>query len=135
MPDEVDVRSNRLLVVDDEPLVCSLLQDVARSAGWRAVCASRPADIEQRASERYDAALVDVHLGPVDLQDVLVRIAVHSPGCAVVLMTGSAEHEATVAAVRAGRGGVRVVGSLHKPVRLGALTELLEELAADQPVA
>ena len=120
----------RLLVLDDEPLVCELFLDVARSALFEPCCASGATDIASVVSDRYDAAVVDLHLGELDVLDVLARLAQSSPGCDVVLMTGAAVSSTGVAAGWARARGLNVVAELQKPVRLRDLRCLLESLAA-----
>jgi DNA-binding NtrC family response regulator len=131
VPDTSDVAA-RLLVLDDEPLVCELFHDVAR---FEPCCASGAVDIAAAVSGRYDAAIVDLHLGKVDVLDVLTRLAVNSPGCDVAIMTGSALSSTAVAAGWARSCGLNVVAELQKPVRLPELRRLLELFASSAGAA
>ena len=120
----------RLLVLDDEPLVCELVGDVARAAGFELRCASGTDEIDAAVACPCDAAVVDLHLGAVDVHDVLARLAGASPHCRVLLMTGSALASASEAAAWARSCGLDVVDEVHKPVPLPELRRLLAALAA-----
>jgi len=136
MPDGAG-RRGTVLVLDDEPLVCELVSDIAIAAGLSPLSASTTYEIAARASERVDVAVVDLHLGDIDVLDVLSRLAASSPTCSLVLMTGSCETTAGTAAAWARSCGLDVVAELHKPVSLRELRSLLEALPtnAGEPVA
>ena len=84
-----DAPKPRLLVIDDEAMVCELVVDVARSAGYDAQSASTPADIGAMTAQSFDLAVVDLHLGGVDALDVLSRLAALGSCHRVLLITGS----------------------------------------------
>lgn len=132
---EPDGERARLLVLDDEPLVCELFLDMARTMGFETRCASGASDIAAAAAGSYDAAVVDLHLGDVDVLDALSRLAAGSPGCDVVLITGSAVSSTSAAAGWARTLGLHVVAELHKPVRIAELRTLLAGLTTGAPAA
>jgi len=136
MPDSAG-RRGTVLVLDDEPLVCELVSDVAIAVGLSPRCASTMHDIAARACERYDVVVADLHLGAIDVPDVLRRVAESSPVCSLVLMTGSCETTAGTTAAWARSCGLDVVAELHKPVSRRELRRLLESLSttAGEPVA
>jgi two-component system NtrC family sensor kinase len=133
VPDTTDCCA-RLLVLDDEPLVCELFLDVARSARFDPCCASGAGEIAASLSGRYDAAIVDLHLGQLDVLDVLTRLGENSPGCDVALITGSALSSTGVAAGWARSCGLNVVAELQKPVSLPELRRVLGSFAASAAV-
>jgi CheY-like chemotaxis protein len=108
---------------------------MARSAGLEPRCASSASDIAAAAAGSYDVVVVDLHLGEVDVLDVLSRLADASPGCDLVLMTGSAVSSTGIAAGWARTLGLHVVAELAKPVRIPELRSLLAGLAAETSAA
>lgn len=79
----------RILVVEDEPLVASLLCEVLEQAGFRTRSASNAADARDIADDfDPDAALIDINLGPgpngIQLGQVLHQVM---PGVALVFLT------------------------------------------------
>ena len=79
----------RLLVVEDEPMVASLLSDVLRSAGFDVLTVTNVVDARVQAEEfDPDAALIDINLGEgpngLQLAHMLHRTR---PDIALVILT------------------------------------------------
>jgi two-component system, NtrC family, response regulator HydG len=114
-------RRPRLLVVDDEPSMCALVQrfgetqefDVVSHAGGHALLAELHAI-------KPDAALLDRNLPEVDGLDILRSIRDVDPDCQVILMTAHATVESAIQAVKLG-----AVDYLSKPLDFNRLAELL----------
>ena len=79
----------RLLVVEDEPMVASLLSDVLRSAGFDVLTVTNVVDARVQAEEfDPDAALIDINLGegPNGLQ-LAHLLHTTRPDIALVILT------------------------------------------------
>ena len=58
-------KRRRILVVEDDFLVATLLAEILESAGWQVIgpVAHFPTALDAAASEGFDAAVLDVNLG------------------------------------------------------------------------
>lgn len=85
--------AQRVLVVDDEKALCSVLKDLLEIEGYEAnVCHDVQSAKDEMATSRYDAAMVDVFLSDTPTGLALGQhIAVHYPETGLILMTGYAE--------------------------------------------
>ena len=111
----------RLLVVDDEPGIRSLIQkfaegcdfDVVTHSGGRTLLSEIP-------TIRADAALIDRNMPEIGGLDILRVIREIDPECQVILMTGAATVESAIEAVKLG-----ALDYLSKPLDFERLAELL----------
>ena len=79
----------RILVVDDEPDVCWILENVLRPAGYVVTTTTRGAQaLELLAEEHYAAAFVDAELPDLDGLELARLIRQRSSDTAVVLISG-----------------------------------------------
>jgi two-component system response regulator AtoC len=94
-----------VLIVDDDPSLCSVLSaDLARD-GFRASATQAPEDALARASsaqDDVDAVLADVNTGSLSGTSLCERLVASGCDVPVVLMTAFATLETVVAAIRAG---------------------------------
>lgn len=122
-----------VLVVDDEPLVRSLLRDAlaARARVVEAEDAEQAIEILQgRARETIDLALVD-HVLPKRSGLELLQITKREwPWLPVVLITGFGSEELVLKALRGGASDY-----LRKPIQMKALLEIVGALTAQPHVA
>jgi DNA-binding response OmpR family regulator len=109
----------RVLVVDDEPLICEMLGECMRDEGWLAVCAGDGAEA-LRLGAGADVAVVDAALaGQISGLDLASQL--ESVGIPVLMMSGEADAlEETL--------GSRRRGVLAKPFRIATLLEALRSL-------
>ena len=118
-------RPVRLLVADDEPQVLEICTRVAERLGYE--CAT--AEDGNKAARlvdgsRFDIVLTDVRMPGCDGFELFRYIRAHSPGSAVVMMTGYGTIEQAVAALKSG-----VTDYITKPFEATQLGELLAQLA------
>jgi DNA-binding response OmpR family regulator len=114
----------RVLVVDDEPLVCEMLRECLAAEGCAVLCAADA--LGAPPASEIDVAVIDVVIpGELDGLDLAVRY--EETGVPVILMSGEA-----VALDR-----VRATGRpcLQKPFRVTELLELLQSRASERPHA
>jgi len=113
----------RVLVVDDEPMIVSLLSTVLREKGWDVTEARSGTDgIDQLDRARFDVILTDLVM-PGDSGIDLLRAAkeIH-PGVEVILMTGCATADTAIEAMRNG-----AFHYIMKPLKIEEVVNLVEK--------
>jgi two-component system response regulator PilR (NtrC family) len=113
----------RILVVDDEPAIVSLLATVLRDKGWDvAEAGSGTEGIDLLERDQYDVILTDLVM-PGDSGIDLLRAAkeIH-PDVEVILMTGYATADTAIEAMRGG-----AFHYLVKPLRIEEMLHLAEK--------
>jgi CheY-like chemotaxis protein len=79
----------RILVVDNEPDICWVLESILRPAGYAVTTTTSGAEAMERiARESYAVAFVDAKLPDLDGLELAASIRQQSPHTAVVLMSG-----------------------------------------------
>jgi signal transduction histidine kinase/CheY-like chemotaxis protein len=82
----------RILVVDDEPTVLSVIERVLQQSGYDVtVCTGGQQALSYYASNRFDLVLLDVMMPDLDGVEILQRLRAAHPTARVMLMTGHAE--------------------------------------------
>ena len=99
----VPVTADRILVVDDEPNICRLLQRYLGRLGYEVeIAGSVPEALQLLGRARFDLVLTDLRLpGPSGL-DLLVEVRTRSPGTRTILMSAHADVYAAAAAIERG---------------------------------
>jgi two-component system response regulator AtoC len=98
------IRKPVLLVVDDEAGMLALIERFAAPAGFTVITSANAADATAHIGETApDVALVDVRMPEIGGLDVLRAIRASQPQCQVILMTGHAEVDSAIEAVKLGR--------------------------------
>jgi len=118
----------RILVVDDEPAIVSLLSTILREKGWDVTGAhSGTEGIEKLERGRYDVILSDLMM-PGDSGIDLLRAAkeIH-PDVEVILMTGYATADTAIEAMRG--GAFHYVG---KPLKAQEVLNLVDKAYAQR---
>ena len=113
----------RVLVVDDEPMIVSLLSTVLRERGWDVTEARSGTDgIDQLDRARFDVILTDLVM-PGDSGIDLLRSAkeIH-PDVEVILMTGYATADTAIEAMRNG-----AFHYIMKPLKTEEVVNLAEK--------
>ncbi len=107
-------RRPRVLVVDDEPRIRSLLSDVIPDMGFD-VTAARTAEEAIRAMEQSpaDIAILDLQLPVMQGMDLFSHLRERWPGMQVIVMTGFGDLATARAAIQ-----LDVVDFLTKPCHL-----------------
>jgi len=83
-----------ILVVDDERMLCDLLQEMLRQHGHEVFTAySGQEAIELHRQRRPHFTLLDLHLPDMNGIEVLTRIRESDPKAAVMILTGAASDE------------------------------------------
>ncbi len=93
----------RILIVDDEPSICSLLKLVLEEAGYETVIAGSVTQSQELIRDLgFDLVISDLVLPDGDGIEVLRIAKVQDPEIPVIIITGFATVESAVAALKAG---------------------------------
>lgn len=113
----------RVLVVDDDPVVCKSFDRVLSGKGYAVVTAGNGEEaLRKIAAEAYDAVFTDIKMPGMDGIAVAEQIRAQRPWLPVVIVSGYATDQNEA---RAKSAGVRAV--LHKPLS----PEMIEQCALD----
>lgn len=94
---------DRILVVDDEPVVLDVLSDVLEREGFAVTLASRAsAALDELARQTFDLVLSDIRMPGMDGFELLRRVGSAHPGTDVILMTGYASVDGAIDALQLG---------------------------------
>ncbi|MBI4057631.1 MAG: sigma-54-dependent Fis family transcriptional regulator [Elusimicrobia bacterium] len=96
-------KSERILVIDDEPGMCRLLETILGEAGYQVVSFSNPIQA-LKAIERdsYNLVITDIRMPKVNGMDLLKAVKTSSPKTPVVLITAHGTVESAVHAMKLG---------------------------------
>ncbi len=111
-----------ILIVDDEPGICTMLMLCFQKHGFRVTCAGDAAEASQLlALEQFDAIISDVMMPGEDGITFLGRIHESWPDLPVVLMTGHAQIQMAVNAIKNG-----VFDFVCKPFNVDHMHKIVE---------
>lgn len=109
--------TRRLLVIDDEAVLRSLLSDMLEACGYQAdVAADGPTGLARFRARRYEAVITDLAMPGMNGLQVATEIRMLDPDVQIILLTGSAP---ALTDNRARESGVTTL--LHKPIALADL--------------
>ncbi|MCL5952466.1 MAG: response regulator transcription factor [Chloroflexi bacterium] len=123
LPASRDERTERILVVDDEKTIRTVIAEALQSFGYRVQTASN-ADLALKAclAESFDLALVDMRMpGSMDGMGLLGEMHRQWPEMVVILLTAFASLDSAITALRQG-----AYDYLVKPVSLAQIKETVE---------
>ena len=93
----------RILIIDDEPHLLTILSIMLESAGYEAQRASSGEEgLAAALAGEFDAVLCDVRMPGLDGMGVLARLREERPQLPVIMITAFASVESAVAAMKAG---------------------------------
>ena len=95
--------SAKVLVVDDEALICNLLDRVLRTEGYEVETSTNPEEgLALLKQQSYDVLVTDLHMSGMNGLALLERVRKIQPTCEVVMMTGYASVETAREALKQG---------------------------------
>jgi len=122
--------TNRLLIVDDEPGITRVIEAAARDLGFE-VMAINDTDQFEKALETIKPTIIflDIAMPGRDGMELIGYLAMGNYPGRIVVMSGSHERYIEMSSTIAKTRGLWVAGTLAKPFRKQAVTDLLVSLA------
>lgn len=117
------MKSEQLLVVDDEKAIRMVIGDALETAGYRVQTAANPTQALALCQEQvFDLALIDLKMqGAMDGLDLLKQLRHRSPSTVVIVLTGFGTLDSAIAAMREG-----AFDYLTKPASIAQILESVE---------
>lgn len=113
----------RVLVLDDEPIVCKRLQPVLEKKGYVVeTFFESEAALKRFLENPFDIVITDLKMKGMDGMQFLTEVKQHSPATEVIVITGFATMETAKESFRKG-----VFDFLAKPFKLGEIQEVIEK--------
>ncbi len=98
-----DEEINSILVVDDEEIMRSFLQDVLTGEGYQVdIVPTGEEAVDKVGEKRYDLVITDIKMSGIDGIQVLSQVKEINPATEVVVMTGYASLESAVESMKMG---------------------------------
>jgi DNA-binding NtrC family response regulator len=117
----VDERPKRLLIVDDERVVCDAIARHLRNAGFEThVAYSGPTALEILHDSVFDAALIDIRMPRVTGLEVLEQLKRGNPDAKAIMMTSYADISSAVHSIAQGAEDI-----ISKPVDIEEIISTL----------
>jgi DNA-binding NtrC family response regulator len=117
----------RVLVLDDEPIVCDRLGPALEKHGFRVETFTESrAALDRLSEERFDILITDLKMKKPDGMEVLAILKREWPETRVIVITGFATVETAKEALRQG-----AVDFIAKPFRMRELVDLVRKVAAE----
>lgn len=113
----------KVLVLDDEPIVCKRLKPALEKAGYEVESFTKSAEAMQRIKEQeFDIVITDLKMEGLDGMDFLTEVKKRSPGTEVIVITGFATMETARKSYQQG-----VFDFVSKPFKLGEIQEVVRK--------
>jgi len=111
----------RLMVIDDEPIVCRRLKQILEKTGYEVDVFNDGADaIKGLGENSYDIIVTDLKMEGVDGMKILETARAKNPATKVIMITGFAEMETAREAFRKG-----VFDFISKPVEIDVIKQVI----------
>jgi len=102
-PDEAEKSLGRILVLDDEPIVCDMVAEVLSNGGFSCEKAHTASEaLDRLSSESFDCLVSDIRMPGMDGIELLKKARAIDPDLEVILMTGLVDANSAIAALKAG---------------------------------
>jgi DNA-binding NtrC family response regulator len=114
-------RQVRVILLDDEPIVCERLKPALEKIGFYVEAFTKSQDVIDRFSEeKFDVLVTDVKMQKPDGLDVMNFVKQQSPATKVIIITGFATEETAAEAMEGG-----AVEFIAKPFKISQLRDLI----------
>ncbi|MEJ5300420.1 MAG: response regulator [Thermodesulforhabdaceae bacterium] len=119
-------RPLKILILDDEPIVCKRLQPALEKLGYEVESFTDSVEATRRIQETsYDIVITDLKMKEIDGMRFLEEVKSRYPKTEVIVITGFATMETAKQSFRKG-----VFDFIAKPFKLGELQEVVNRAAA-----
>ncbi|TIH12815.1 sigma-54-dependent Fis family transcriptional regulator [Marinifilum sp. JC120] len=93
----------KVLVIDDDPLACNSLMELARKMGHEAECALCIRDgLQKNTTGEFDVVFLDIRLPDGNGLDILPQLREHEASPEVIILTGLGDPDGAELAIRSG---------------------------------
>lgn len=117
----MEQKEGTILVIEDEPAVCTAIANVAKSMGYETLTAYDAVEgMEKLSSSSIDAVVLDIQLPGINGLEALPKILSNRPGVRVIVITAYGTMETAMTAIQ--RGAFEY---LLKPVDIETLKTVL----------
>ena len=121
--------ARRVLVVDDDPNVASMLSDLVQTFGYRTATASNAAQALRAVREFLPhVVLLDIRMPGIRGDTVLARLRTSAPSLPVIMVTGNRDEDEAKRVLAAGAWDY-----VSKPVDSAYLERAIAAAAATSP--
>jgi len=121
--------SNRIIVLDDDPLICDLVAEVAQELGFASLIPSDGADFLARLDEfSPNLIFLDLQMPGMDGIEVIRRLAERGIDAQILLASGEGHQILHTAKSLAEKRGLKLAGTLQKPFLLEGLESQLRRI-------
>jgi len=128
MPDIDPAAHNRPLVIDDDPGILSVIEEVASDVGYGVCVTTRAAEFfDLLSSHKPTLLMIDLVIPNTDGVDLLRFLAKDRSTAQIVLMSGLDEKVLATANALGVNQGLNMMGILRKPIDLEELEGRLRE--------
>jgi DNA-binding NtrC family response regulator len=118
----------RVLILDDEPIVCERLKPALEKSGFEVETHTDSQKVIDRlVEEKFDVLVTDLKMQGPDGIDVLRFAQEHAPATKVIIITGFATVDTAREAMRSG-----AVDFIPKPFKITQLRDLIVSLTEGQ---
>ncbi|HUS25647.1 MAG TPA: EAL domain-containing response regulator [Candidatus Binatia bacterium] len=124
-----------LLIIDDEPDVCSFIADVGEGVGYAARIAHDANEVRECLKDPADVVVLDLVMPDMDGVQTLRELADRGARSKIILVSGYDRRVLDTTARLARHLGLRLGAILPKPMRLATLRDALAEPVAELPAA
>lgn len=120
------MKRNRLLIVDDDPLICKTLENIAEKAGFEVMSTDSAFSFFAQL-ELFNPSLVLLNIEMLSLNgmDVILRLAELDSQAKLIITNTHQRDQIDEATQNATKNGLRVLGVLEKPFSAANLKYLL----------
>jgi len=111
----------RILIVDDEPVIRSLFKDLLNDEGYEVDTVNNGQEaIETISQKRFNMVFMDVHMPVMNGLEALIKMRQMQPDLTVVMMDSFPDQLALEAEKRG------AITCIHKPFNIKEITDLIK---------
>jgi len=127
--------SNRLLVIDDEPASSATIGRIARGCGYDTIITTDIDDFRTRVSSWDPTVIVlDLTMPEMDGRQLMAWLARQGCQARILIVSGLEPHQLQEAEADGNSIGLRMAGSLEKPLRVEKLRSVFRAIYDDAGV-
>jgi DNA-binding NtrC family response regulator len=118
--------AKRIMVLDDEAIVCERLKSALEKAGFQVETSTQSQQMIDRLSlEHFDVVITDLKMRKPDGLEVMRFVQQHYPSTKVIIITGFATVDTATEALRSG-----AVDFIAKPFKISKLRDLVVKITS-----